>query len=915
MPYTCATVDADADDVADCSRPEPNVFMSEFKNDTVALYTIVNRDDTGTGALWSGAREGSGARPLRLSLPCQKGMRFFDLYAGKELGPGEDTARDRCIGCENDVEDVDGSCWGRVEFSVAIEPAGIGAVLSLLMMNAKDVPKHPSSTFWLDNKAHYDGQITAINGIMKTMSILSEGPVLNRLDKTWKPLQQTLTENAATPITPAAPPGMVTVPGGAFSYESANNCIEGDTLDAGVGVQMPWQVFPSRSHKQLIRMPSFHIDKHLVTNEEYRAFIDRGDNLYFSPTDRQNWLKDWPGGMIPSGWNNHPVRWVSRTDADQYCRYYGKRLPTSWEWQYAAQGTDGRRYPWGNSWDPDKVAELSNDRTDPPTEEIGARPDAASPFGVEDMIGHLYQWTDESCDEHTCRGVLRGGSNYYPLGSNWYFPQPGCVNGACYKDTPRGDLTVHNTLLLLSDSMDRSASVGFRCVVDAEPPPVHSRCQFQLCASLETRARVINGSNHGGGAAHPKRSKYQTPNDDWSDDSSHDLTAEGAAGWIVWGADPDCVSTDPADCQPVSNEKRGYEHAIRATAISGEFTPFDAAAHSLAYTDGVLPLSANIATGVVVQGIDNGFRIHLPPSLNQRTVATIYVGVYLGRGELRITLDDGQTRYNDHSLVGLTSMASGVYTIEYETLDKWPIEARWVLVESTASSRAGVEPSVALQAVTLSTTTVDPPGTIAPPIGGAGDAAGGGNDDPSSSSPGGLLARWPAFQSWSPEEVLAGVLVVGVLIGCLIGVPCGRRAGVKAVERDYNESYELDDWAELEESLGPMVDDDDDDDDDGGHGGGGREGGGAQQDSDHWPTTEQTYEPPSLAAAEAAAAADEDGLLFAPTEEPSALHAELADESGPAGGEGGTTPSAAAALFSNEVTTVGNEFSVGEESF
>ena len=205
------------------------------------------------------------------------------------------------------------------------------------------------------------------------------------------------------------------------------------------------------------------------------------------PEEKQNWLKhwDWSGEspVIPEGWESHPVRWVSRRDAEAYCRYYDKRLPTSWEWQLAAQGRDttcstilgvqrcaGRTYPWGNAWSPYAVANLSNARTDPPLEDVGSHPASASPFGVEDLVGHVWQWTDEACDEHTCKGILRGGSNYYPLGSRWYFPQPGCVKGACRWDTPRGDLSEHNTLLLLSESMDRAATIGFRCVADAEPP-------------------------------------------------------------------------------------------------------------------------------------------------------------------------------------------------------------------------------------------------------------------------------------------------------------------------------------------------------------------------------------------------------------------------------------------------------------
>jgi formylglycine-generating enzyme required for sulfatase activity len=88
-------------------------------------------------------------------------------------------------------------------------------------------------------------------------------------------------------------------------------------------------------------------------------------------------------------------------------------------------------------------------------EEVTAHPGGASSFGVMDMVGNIWQWTDEYLDEHTRAGILRGGSYYQPQGSMWYLTQ-----------AFRNDQ--HGKLLLMSPSYDRSATVGFRCVSDAE---------------------------------------------------------------------------------------------------------------------------------------------------------------------------------------------------------------------------------------------------------------------------------------------------------------------------------------------------------------------------------------------------------------------------------------------------------------
>ena len=149
-----------------------------------------------------------------------------------------------------------------------------------------------------------------------------------------------------------------------------------------------------------------------------------------------------------------PVTWISLEDARAYAAWAGKRLPHEWEWQYAAQGTDGRTYPWGSTWDPEAAPTPEKGHDLPGPDNVDAHPKGASPFGVMDLTGNVWQWTDEYQDEHTRAAILRGGSHYQPQGSMWYFPQ-------AYK------LIEHGKLLLMAPGKDRAGTLGFRCVVDA----------------------------------------------------------------------------------------------------------------------------------------------------------------------------------------------------------------------------------------------------------------------------------------------------------------------------------------------------------------------------------------------------------------------------------------------------------------
>ncbi|MBV9268496.1 MAG: SUMF1/EgtB/PvdO family nonheme iron enzyme, partial [Acidobacteriaceae bacterium] len=286
--------------------------------------------------------------------------------------------------------------------------------------------------------------------LMATMASITAQPLSSYSDQ-WHTLPQTLASIPATKPAPSAPPGMVHIPGADYVFKVEGIEIEG--MDSvGVDVQYPWEDTPRRFHEHRMHIKQFWMDKYPVTNADFKKFVDA---THYRPADDLNFLRDWRNGRFPEGWANKPVTWVSLEDARAYAAWAGKRLPHEWEWQFAAQGDDGRTYPWGNEWQPSAVPVPDKGRTLRGPDDVDAHPAGVSPFGVVDLVGNVWQWTDEYLDDHTRAAILRGGSYYQPQGSIWYFPQ-------AYRNTD------HGKLLLMAPSYDRAATLGFRCVQDAE---------------------------------------------------------------------------------------------------------------------------------------------------------------------------------------------------------------------------------------------------------------------------------------------------------------------------------------------------------------------------------------------------------------------------------------------------------------
>ncbi len=213
--------------------------------------------------------------------------------------------------------------------------------------------------------------------------------------------------------------------------------------------------------RRSIYLDDYLIDEFPVTNRDYQRFVTAqgapppyiGERQWAAyglvhPYDTVRRFL-WRKGRFPQGRGDHPVVLVDYEDAQAYCHWRGGmeqrplRLPSEAEWEKAARGDDGRIFPWGDEFDPRRLNSLDKGPYD--TLPVGRFPLGASPYGVQDMAGMVFEWTASVCPGDTTKALVKGGS---------WDDYPGVTRPAARHCRPRSL---------------RHILIGFRCVADRAP--------------------------------------------------------------------------------------------------------------------------------------------------------------------------------------------------------------------------------------------------------------------------------------------------------------------------------------------------------------------------------------------------------------------------------------------------------------
>lgn len=414
-----------------------NVFVNRWKSGDKTVYTVLNMKPEGVnGKLFKvDSIEGKHYVSLwnheNLSPVIEKGTAFISANAIGWHSSFSGTRKEGSVDCIAELPDLIKS--GLIGDSIKINRTGNGR-LFIWKGNPSYQTLHKEFRILNDTTIRvkdifgfYEGKI--VLQLIENKRLKDENVLILKGGKPW-----IISKVIPTKKSSNIPSEMVLVPGALFSFN--------------VTTSEDFMPYPE-VNGNIVKIDSFLIDKYSITNAQYYEFLI---NSGYRSADTTRYLRHWKSGMFRQGQDKYPVVYVSYEDIMAYTKWAEKRLPTQAEWQLAAQGLDKRKWPWGDEFH----GTYCNNSFDRPTP-VDAFSKGQSPYGAIDMVGNVWQMTNDMYFNGTNYfTVIRGGSYYKPESSWWY------IQGG-----PQS-LDKTQILLMVSPGFDRSATVGFRCVKDID---------------------------------------------------------------------------------------------------------------------------------------------------------------------------------------------------------------------------------------------------------------------------------------------------------------------------------------------------------------------------------------------------------------------------------------------------------------